>query len=136
MLPGAFPAKAKAAVCVPAPATPFLAVFKLPVDVQLVPSYLNEFAVSVKAGSMFPPKTKPADSIPTPAPLTVAVGTPVTDVQLDPLYSSTAVVLLVDTGEAVEPAAFTEAICIPKPAPLNLAVFKFGELVQEVPLYD
>ena len=137
MSPGAaFPAKAKAAVCVPAPDKPPLAVFKLPVDVQLVPSYLNEFAVSVKTGFMYPPKPKPADSIPTPAAPTLAVGTPVTDVQLDPLYSSTAAVLLVDVGEAVEPAAFTEAVCIPKPAPSNLAVFKFGELVQEVPLYD
>jgi hypothetical protein len=111
-------------------------VFKLPVAVQADPSYLNEVAVSVKTGFLYPPKIKPADSIPIPAKLVVAVGTPVTDVQLDPLYSSTAAVLLVDVGEAVEPAAFTEAVCIPKPAPSNLAVVKFGELVQEVPLYD
>jgi hypothetical protein len=39
--PGGYvPPKAKAAVCVPAPAKPFLAVFKLPgLVAQLVPSY-------------------------------------------------------------------------------------------------
>jgi hypothetical protein len=60
--PGSSPPKAKAAVCVPAPAKAFLTEFKSFTSVQLVP-----FQDSVKATEGEPPKAK-ADVLSAPVP--------------------------------------------------------------------
>jgi hypothetical protein len=57
LVPSGLPPKAKAAVCVPAPTSDYLAVFKpVGLEVQLVPSYNS---VAPVAEVVLPPKPKP-----------------------------------------------------------------------------
>jgi len=67
------PPKDNPAACVPAPANPYLAVFKSPVGAQLTPSYSSVTLLAPLPNTVLPPKDKPAVCEPAPARSTLLV---------------------------------------------------------------
>ena len=121
------PVIAKAAVLVPVPAIPYLAVFRSPTSVQLDPFHNS---LTATGAPVKPPKANAFVLLdPAPPPFLLAVFKSVVSVQLVPFHDS-----LID--ELGLPVIAKAAVLVPVPAIPYLAVFRSPTSVQLDPFHN